>query len=117
MSRPNPTCLSDCGPWLKKGLRYCDSWNFLGTRLFIVLGTVYPRAHGIFLHQPGIEGLEAVRYESRFGNTRIQPKIVVLRLQDHGHAIVYVGHKRVGSCRQDGACFQELASRISPTLP
>src|SRR4051812_8870662 len=107
MSLRSPSCLSDGGPSLKKRLRYCESWNFLGTRLIIVLRTVYPRAHGIFLHEPGIEGLEAVRYESRSSNTRIQPKIVILRLQDHGHAIVYVGHKRVGAGRQDGACFQK----------
>lgn len=56
---------------LKKGLRYCDSWNFLSARLVIVLRTVYSRAHGVFLHESGIEGLEAVGNKSRFGNTRI----------------------------------------------
>src|SRR6266404_3719507 len=111
MSWPNRICSGEFLNCSEKRLRYCEGWNFLRTLLIVVLRTVYARAYRIFLHEPGIERLETVSNESRFGDTRIQPEIIVLRFQDHGHTIVYVGHQRVGLRREDGACFQEFTTR------
>jgi hypothetical protein len=46
----------------------------------------------------------------RFAGLFTEPSAVVLRRQDQQHAVVNVGHQRVGVCRDDGKGPDPLAT-------
>src|SRR5258708_37276344 len=110
--------IPDTGGWVsKQGLDDLRRRNLSRTLRVIVLGPVYSRTHRIFLHQPCIEWLETISNARRICDARIQPQIVVFRLEDHGHPIMHAGNELVRLCGEDGASFNNLASRISPAFP
>src|SRR5215813_10252490 len=80
----------------------CDS-NFLRALVIVVLQAIHARADWIFFHQSGIEGCQATGKSRGVLDTRIQPTLVIVSLQNRRHAAMNVGDESVWGRSQDCA--------------
>src|SRR5579871_3208636 len=88
--------------------------NFSCALRVIVLRAIDARADRIFLHHRGIEWLQATADEGGVFDTAIQPKVVLISLQNHRHAPMNIRHKRVWPGSQDCARFDDFTFGASP---
>lgn len=88
-----------------------------GTLGIVVDGSINPRIHWKAVHQPSIKRLQVLRNNVDICPRRIEPFLVVLRIENHRHSVV----KRRSDCVpigcQDRTGFQGLSTRILPGFP
>src|SRR5258705_2209890 len=56
-------------------------------------------------------------HRSRISKRWAQPKIVIVRTENYGHAVVNVGQERIWSGSQDRAALDHLPLRVLPSVP
>src|SRR3712207_3531520 len=88
--------------------RLYDAWLVVG-------GTVDSPAHRVGLHRLGRVGLEEGGQRLLLVKVGIEPQLVVLRVEDHRHPIVYVSNHVIGIRGDNGG--RAYLPAVVPTLP
>jgi hypothetical protein len=92
------------------------SLDRLCTIRIIILNLIDSGAHRITSHE-SVERFEHLRYRRQVSVGRVQPKIVMVGLENDRHSVVNVGQKRIWCGRQDRAALNRLSFRVSPSVP
>ena len=102
---------------LEQRCRAFFNGDFASAFFVIVFRAIDARTYGVLLHQPGIEGFQTIQNRLSVGHAGVKPALVIFLSQDCWHAIVNIGHKRVGPSCKDGAGFEDVVVGISPAVP